>query len=67
MAKRTPELKRVAKRYAQLKKTRIRATKYPLRGKSLTYRDPFKSAEMNAWEVASDEALENFEKRLEVL
>ena len=66
MAKRTPE--HVSRRYrAQLKKTRIRATKYPLRGKPLVYRDPFKGAAMNGWEIASDEALENFEKGLEKL
>lgn len=68
MAKRNPELKRISKRHrAQLKEKGIRQAKYPLRGKPLIYRDPFKGVAINAWEIASDEALENFEKGLEKL
>ena len=67
MTKRNPELNRIAKRHrAQLKNKGIRAAKYPLRGKTLIYRDPFKGAAINAWKSASDEALENFEKALEM-
>jgi hypothetical protein len=68
MAKRSLELKRISKRHcAQLKKKGIRPTKYPLRGKPLIYRDPFIGVAMGAWEAASDEALENFEKGLKTL
>lgn len=68
MTKRISELRRTIRRSrAQIKKTELRAAKYPLRGKPLIYRDPFKGVAMSAWEAASDEALENFEKGLEKL